>query len=438
MKWYKKLHWQIIIGLILGLIWGLISSAVGLNQFTSDFIRPFGTIFVDLLKLIAIPLVLASLVVGVSNLNDMAKLSRMGGKTIGIYMITTTLAIVIGLTIVNVMQPGKALPEETRMSLMESYTEVVDDRDQAAQQVLDRSPLQFLVDIVPENFFEAASDNANMLQVVFIAIILGLGIINIPVQKGRALINVFEALNDVIIKIVDLIMKMAPYGVFALMAVVIIDLAGDDLSQALNLLRALGWYCLAVAIGLLLHVLIVYSSLFKIFSKMKLRDFFKAIQPAVLLGFSTSSSAATLPVTMERVEKNLGVEEEVSSFVLPVGATINMDGTSLYQAVAAVFIAQALGMDLTIAQQLTIVLTATLASIGAAGVPGAGIIMLVIVLQAIQVPVEGIALILGVDRILDMLRTAVNITGDAAVSVAVAHTEGKLGKLHFDDESDIN
>jgi proton glutamate symport protein len=238
----------------------------------------------------------------------------------------------------------------------------------------------------------------------------------------------------VIIKIVDLIMKTAPYGVFALMAAVIVDLTGDDLGQALILLRALGWYCLAVLIGLLLHVLIVYSTLFKIFSKMKLRDFFRAIRPAILLGFSTSSSLATLPVTMERVENNLGVNEEVSSFVLPVGATINMDGTSLYQAIAAVFIAQALGMDLSIAQQLTIVLTATAASIGAAGVPGAGIIMLVIVLQAINVPVEGIALILGVDRILDMARTAVNVTGDAAVSVAVAHTENLLGPLHFDDD----
>ena len=241
-----------------------------------------------------------------------------------------------------------------------------------------------------------------MLQVVFIAIILGIGIINIPLQKGEVLINFFDSLNDVIIKIVDLIMKTAPYGVFALMATVIVDLAGDDLTQALVLLRALAWYCLAVVIGLLLHVSIVYFSLFKIFSKMKLSSFLKAIRPAILLGFSTSSSAATLPVTMERVEKNLGVDEEVSSFVLPVGATINMDGTSLYQAVAAVFIAQALGLDLTIVQQLTIVLTATLASIGAAGVPGAGIIMLVIVLQAVNVPVEGIGLILGVDRILDM------------------------------------
>ena len=437
MNWYKKLHWQIIIGLVLGLIWGLLSSVVGMNEFTSDYIRPFGDIFVTMLKLIAIPLVLASLVVGVSNLNDMTKLSRMGGKTIGIYMVTTTFAIIIGLTVVNVMQPGKTLPPETRTILMESYSEVVEDRDEAARQVLDRSPMAFIVDIVPENFFEAASDNTNMLQVVFIAILLGIGIVKIPLQKGEALINVFDALNEVIIKIVDLIMKTAPYGVFALMAVVIIDLAGDDIGQALNLLQALGWYCIAVVIGLFLHVIIVYFSLFKIFSNMRLRDFLKAIQPAILLGFSTSSSAATLPVTMERVEKNLGVEEEVSSFVLPVGATINMDGTSLYQAVAAVFIAQALGMDLTIAQQLTIVLTATLASIGAAGVPGAGIIMLVIVLQAIQVPVEGIALILGVDRILDMIRTAVNITGDAAVAVAVAHTEGKLGALHFDDQDVI-
>jgi len=434
MKWYKKLHWQIIIGMVLGLIWGLFSSVVGLNEFTSDYIRPFGDIFITLLKLIAVPLVLASLVVGVSNLNDMSQLSRMGGKTIGIYLVTTTLAITIGLGIVNVMQPGKALPEETRTSLMESYGGSVEGRDQAAQELMDRSPLDFFVDIVPENFFEAASDNSNMLQVVFIAILIGIGIVNIPIQKGQVLINVFESLNDVIIKIVDLIMKTAPYGVFALMAVVIVDLAGDDLSQALTLLSALGWYTLAVVIGLFLHVMIVYSSLFKIFSQMKLRDFFKAIQPAVLLGFSTSSSAATLPVTMERVEKNLGVDEEVSSFVLPVGATINMDGTSLYQAVAAVFIAQALGMDLSIAQQLTIVLTATLASIGAAGVPGAGIIMLVIVLQTIQVPIEGIALILGVDRILDMVRTAVNVTGDAAVAVAVAHTEGKLGALHFDEE----
>lgn len=433
MKWYQKLHWKIIIGLILGLIWGLISSVLNLNQFTSDYIGPFGTIFVNLLKLIAVPLVLASLVVGVSSLNDMTKLSRMGGKTIGVYLVTTVLAITIGLSVVNISQPGKTLPEETRMTLMESYSENLEGRDEAAQELTERSPLQFFVDIVPVNVVESASNNSNMLQVVFIAIILGIGIINIPLQKGEVLINFFDSLNEVIIKIVDLIMKTAPYGVFALMATVIVDLAGDDLTQALVLLKALGWYCLAVLFGLLLHVVIVYFSLFKLFSKMTLINFLKAIRPAILLGFSTSSSAATLPVTMERVEKNLGVDEEVASFVLPVGATINMDGTSLYQAVAAVFIAQALGMDLTIAEQLTIVLTATLASIGAAGVPGAGIIMLVIVLQAVNVPVEGIGLILGVDRILDMARTAVNVTGDAAVSVAVASSENMLGDLHLDD-----
>ncbi|TVQ04382.1 MAG: dicarboxylate/amino acid:cation symporter [Balneolaceae bacterium] len=434
MKWYKRLHWQIIIGLILGLIWGLLSGFIGMADFTSGYIRPVGTIFIDLLKLIAVPLVLASLVVGVSSLNDMTRLSKMGGKTVGIYMITTMLAITIGLTVVNVLQPGATLPDETRRSLMESYSENVEGRDADAELLQQRNIMQFFVDIVPENFFQSASNNSNMLQVVFVAILLGIGLVNIPAQKGEPLIHFFESLNDVIIKIVDLIMKTAPYGVFALMAAVIVDLTGDDIGQALVLLRALGWYCIAVFVGLILHVFIVYSSLFKLFSKMRLRDFFKAIRPAILLGFSTSSSLATLPVTMERVEKNLGVSEEVSSFVLPVGATINMDGTSLYQAIAAVFIAQALGMELTIAQQLTIVLTATAASIGAAGVPGAGIIMLVIVLQSVQVPIEGIALILGVDRILDMARTAVNVTGDAAVSVAVAYTENKLGPLHFDED----
>jgi Na+/H+-dicarboxylate symporter len=411
-----------------------VASVVGFTGFTADYISPLGTIFINLLKLIAVPLVLASLIVGVTSLNDMAKLSRMGGKTVGIYIVTTIFAITIGLTVVNIIQPGNFLPVETQEQLMSGYQENIEGSAKTAQALKEQSPLTFLVDIVPQNFFASAADNGNMLQVVFVAILLGIGIIQIPAEKGKPLITFFDSLNDVIIKIVDIIMLIAPYGVFALMAAVIVDLAGDDLSRALDLLGALGWYSVTVVIGLLLHVLIVYSSLFKLFSNMKLSDFFRAIRPAILLGFSTSSSSATLPVTMDRMENNAGVDEEVSSFVLPIGATINMDGTSLYQAVAAVFISQALGLDLSIAQQVTIVLTATLASIGTAGVPGAGIIMLVIVLQAIEVPVEGIALILGVDRILDMCRTAVNITGDAAVSVAVAHTEGLLGDMHFDDE----
>lgn len=433
MKWYKKLHWQIIIALILGLIWGVFASVSGLNQFTIDWIKPVGTIFITLLELIAIPLVLASLIVGVTNLNDMTKLSRMGGKTVGIYVVTTMLAISIGLTAVNTFQPGKTLPQETRQELMSSYSQNIDESDKSVKEFKERTPMDFIVDIVPANFFNATSDNSNMLQVVFLAVLLGIGLVSIPKKKGKPLIDFFTSLNEVIIKIVDFVMKIAPYGVFALIAAVIVELAGDDLGKALNLLAALGWYVLVVIFGLFVHMMVVYGGLFKIFSQMKLSDFFRAIRPAMLVGFSTSSSAATLPVTMERVENNVGVDEEVSSFVLPVGATINMDGTSLYQAVSAVFIAQALGMNLGIFEQLSIVLTATLASVGAAGVPGAGIIMLVIVLQTVNVPVEGIALILGVDRILDMCRTAVNITGDAAVSVAVAHTENLLGEMHFDD-----
>ncbi len=431
--WYRKLHWQILLGLFTGLIWGLISSQTGMNDFTNAYIKPVGTIFVTLLKLIAVPLVLASLIAGVANLNDIKKLSRMGGRTIGIYMLTTVFAITIGLAVVNIIKPWEALPQETKETLMSSYESNLGDRTQTAERVLNQSPLQPIVDVVPENLFFAMSSNSSMLQVVFIAVLFGVGIVQIKSEKSQILINFFDAMNDVIIKIVDMIMVIAPYGVFALLASVIIDLAGDDLGQALTLLQALGWYTMTVIIGLILHVLIVYTSLFKMYSNMRLVDFLRAMRPALLLAFSTSSSAATLPVTMERVEKHLGVDEEVSSFVLPVGATINMDGTSLYQAVAAVFISMAIGNDITLAEQLTIVFTALLASIGTAAVPGAGIIMLVIVLKSIDVPVEGIALILGVDRILDMCRTVVNVTGDAAVSVAVAFKEGKLGEAHYDD-----
>lgn len=433
MRWYKTLHWQILTGLIAGLAWGIFAIMAGFQNFTMEFIQPFGTIFIRMLQLVAVPLVIASLIVGITNLNDLNKLSRMGGKTIGIYLITTVCAISIGLTVVNIFEPGKVLPEETRNALFESYQENIVGQDVAATELLDRNPLQFIVDIVPSNFFSAASDNANMLQIVFIAVIIGIGLMRIPSEKASILVDFFDSLNDVIVKIVEMIMKIAPYGVFALIAAVIVDLGGEDLRRTAELLQALLMYGLVVVAGLLLHVAIIYTSLFKIFSNMSIWNFLKGIRPAQLLGFSTSSSLATLPLTMERVEKKLGVHEEVSSFVLPVGATINMDGTSLYQAVAAVFIAQAVGIDLTFSQQLIIVITATMASIGTAGVPGAGIIMLVIVLQAVDVPIEGIALILGVDRILDMIRTAVNITGDAAVSVAVASTEGRLGEGHFDD-----
>lgn len=434
MAWYKKLHWQIIIGLILGLIWGLLSSSLGLVQFTNDFIKPIGSIFVRMLELIAVPLVLASLVLGVASLSDIRKLSRIGGKTIAFYVGTTVVAITIGLIYVNVLKPGSALPPETRDQLTASYTQNVMERSEKAESVINRTPLQPIVDMVPRNFFQAASDNSQMLQVVFVAILIGIGLIQISKEKSQPLMSFFDSLNEVIMRVVDIIMKVAPYGVFALISGLIIDLAGNDLNRAFDLLGALGWYMLAVILGLLTQLLITYQIIFKLFSKMKFRTFIRGFRPAMLLGFSTSSSNATLPVTMECVQKKLGVHEEVASFVLPVGATINMNGTSLYQAVAAVFIAQALSLDLSLADQITIVITATLAAVGAAGVPGAGIITLVIVLKAINVPVEGIALILGVDRILDMMRTVLNITGDAVTAVAVGSMEGQIDEVVYDQE----
>ena len=426
MPWYKKLHWQIIIGLVLGLIYGIIAAAQGWNQFTADFIAPFGTVFLRLLQLIAVPLVLASLITGVASLSNLRKLSRIGGKTIFIYLSTTLVALVIGLIVVNVLQPGKTVPADVRDRLQQTYSEEAAAREMAAEDAQERGPLQALVDMVPSNFFESARMNNNMLQIVFFSIFLGIGLILIEREKARPLLDVFGSLNDLIIKLVDVIMYMAPIGVFALLAGTITSIAGEG--GVLDLLKALGFYCIAVVLGLLVQTLVTYPTLLKLLTPVKIGAFFKGIAPAQLVAFSTSSSGATLPVSMEVAEKNVGVSEEVSSFVLPLGATINMDGTGLYQAIAAVFIAQTIGMDLSLAAQLTIVFTALLASIGTAAVPGAGIIMLVIILEAVGVPNAGIALILGVDRILDMLRTVTNITGDITVATVVASSEGQLNE----------
>ncbi|HAS59952.1 Na+/H+-dicarboxylate symporter [Algoriphagus ornithinivorans] len=421
------LHTKIIIGLVLGLVFGLVVIKTNLpNSFTIDYIKPIGTIFINALKMIAVPLVLASLIVGVSNLGDISKLSRIGGKTIGTYLVTTVIAISIGLILVNIFKPGKSLPVETRESLMQLYEGDAGSKVGVAAELQQQSPLQPLVDIVPQNFFLATTDNGAMLQVVFFAIIVGIALLQIPKEKGNPVIAFFDGFNDVIIQIVNYIMMIAPYGVFALMASLIVEIAGDNPDSAIELLLALLKYSLVVVGGLLMMIMVIYPLILMAFTKVKYLDFFKAIRPAQLLAFSTSSSSATLPVTMKQVEEEIGVSEEVSSFVLPLGATVNMDGTSLYQGVAAVFIAQALGMDLSLTQQLMIVLTATLASIGSAGVPGAGLIMLIIVLESIGVPAAGIALIIAPDRILDMFRTVVNVTGDATVCTIVASTEGEL------------
>ena len=423
-----ELHWKIIIGLVLGLIFGVLAAANGWSGFTTNWIAPFGKIFINLLKLIAVPLVLSSLITGVASLSDLKKLSRIGGKTITIYIVTTAISVTIGLVSVNLLKPGDTVPEDMKVKLQETYKSAASGKLEAADQIKERRPLQPIVDMVPSNFFSSASNNRNMLQVVFVALIIGIALIQIPKNKARPVLDFMEGINDLVIKLVDNIMLMAPIGVFALIADTITSIAGDNLSNVLELLSALGFYMLVVIIGLTIQMVFTYTAVLKIFSNMSLKKFYQGIAPAQLLAFSTSSSAATLPVTMERCEDELGVSEEVSSFVLPLGATINMDGTALYQAVAAVFIAQTLGMDLTLGAQLTIVLTAVLASIGTAAVPGAGIIMLIIILEAIGVPSAGIALILGVDRILDMMRTVTNVTGDASVAVAVASSEGQISK----------
>ena len=418
-----QLHWKIIIGLVLGTIYGIASAVNGWSGFTSDFISPFGTIFLNLLKLIAVPLVVSSLITGVASLSDTTKLSRIGWKTIALYISTTAVAVSIGLILVNVLQPGSLVPDNFQETLSEEYRNTAATKQDLASSVQNnRGPLQPLVDMVPSNMFSAASNNSNMLQIVFISIIFGIALIGIDRKFSQPVLAFLEGINQMIIKLVEMIMYFAPYGVFALIAKTISSVSGD-VSQIGSILSALLFYMGVVVLGLFIHMGITYLTILKMFTNMDLKHFFKSMAPVQLLAFSTSSSGATLPVTMKRCEKDLGVSEEISSFVLPLGATINMDGTALYQGVAAVFIAQAIGMDLTFADQFTIVATAVLASIGTAAVPGAGIIMLVIILEAINVPSQGIALILGVDRILDMIRTATNVTGDATIACAMDSLE---------------
>ena len=418
-----QLHWKIIIGLVLGTIYGIASAINGWSDFTSNFISPFGTIFLNLLKLIAVPLVVSSLITGVASLSDTRKLSRIGWKTIALYISTTAVAVSIGLILVNVLEPGAGIPEDFQESLSQEYVDKAASKQDLASSVQNnRGPLQPLVDMVPSNMFSAASNNSNMLQIVFISIIFGIALIGIDRKFSQPVLAFLEGINQMIIKLVEMIMYFAPYGVFALIAKTISSVSGD-VSQIGSILSALLFYMGVVVLGLFIHMSLTYLTILKMFTNMDLKHFFRSMAPVQLLAFSTSSSGATLPVTMKRCEKDLGVSEEISSFVLPLGATINMDGTALYQGVAAVFIAQAIGMDLTFVDQFTIVATAVLASIGTAAVPGAGIIMLVIILEAINVPSQGIALILGVDRILDMIRTATNVTGDATVACAMDSLE---------------
>jgi proton glutamate symport protein len=453
------LHWKILIGLVLGLVVGLTVNGLwtaqtwqaigvgdpaaylagpktakasmeagGPNESAAlvagavKFIRNLnsfvGDLFMNGLMFIAVPIVLFSLAAGVASLNDIAKVGRIGVKTIAIYLVTTSVAITIGLTAANLIRPGDGFPEELREQLRAGGQEEAQTKLGDAEAQMDRGTWDVILDVFPSNPFNAMAEG-NTLQVVIVGLLVGVALTLIPKKKAAPLVEFFDGMTDVVIKIVEIVLILAPYAVFALLVRVVADMGIDVLFK-------LAWYCLTVVIGLALMMFVVYPGVVRVFTPVGYARFFRAISPAQLLAFSSSSSGATMPVTMECVERRLGVSEDVTSFVIPVGATINMDGTALYQGVAAVFIGQMWGLQLDISQQLTIVLTATLASIGTAAVPGVGIVMLVIVLQAVGLPLEGIAVILGVDRILDMCRTSVNVTGDCMVATLVAHTENEL------------
>ena len=421
-----ELHWQIMIGMVLGLVFGFGMTYLDWGkEFVTNWIAPLGTIFIKLLKLIAVPLILASLIKGISDLKDISKFRNIGLRTMAIYIGTTTVAIILGLVLVNAIAPGKGISEETIEKLTSTYAgdQGVTEKLEEASRQKDSGPLKFLEDMVPDNAVSALGNNQLMLQVIFFTIFMGISMLLIGEDRAQPLKDFFDSLNDVVLKMVDLIMLSAPFAVFALLANVVVSSSDPEI------LLALLKYAGVVVLGLLLMI-VFYCTLVYVFAKKNPFWFLKQLSPAQLLAFSTSSSAATLPVTMERVEEHIGVDKEVSSFVLPVGATVNMDGTSLYQGIAAVFIAQALSFDLPLSGQLTIVFTALLASIGTAAVPGAGMVMLVIVLESVGFPPDkyaiGLALIFAVDRPLDMLRTVVNVTGDATVAVIVAKSVGKL------------
>lgn len=417
----------------LGIAFGILMGNLGLEKFVGNWVKPFGSIFIKLLKMIAIPLILASLIKGIADLKDISKFSKIGGRTIITYIVTTLIAISVGLGIVHIINPGKKISQETLTELVSDQQSNASAKIRDAESQKSTGPLQFVEDIVPDNVFEALGTNKLMLQVIFFAVFFGISLLLIPGLQAKPITDFFIGVNEVILKMVDLIMLYAPYGVFALMASLVVETTNPDLFVAL------AYYALTVILGLITIVGIYLLIIRFVIGKSPL-FFLNGIAPAQLVAFSTSSSAATLPVTMERVEEHLGVEKEVTSFVCPVGATINMDGTSLYQGVAAVFISQALGFDLSFSAILTILFTSLLASIGSAAVPGAGVVMLIIVLEAIGFPADklefGIAMILAVDRPLDMCRTVVNVTGDAMVCMFVGKSVNKLGKPHVKEWDD--
>lgn len=458
------LHWQIIIGLIVGIIYSFLSSSLGWNKFTIQWISPFGEIFIRLLKLIAVPLVLFSIISGVANMPDASRLGRMGIRTLIAYLATTILAVGIGLVLVNALKPGNAITLEQRIQNRIKYelwatesnqqladskhllndpqysnqveaakallgtesTESISDRMKVAAAFKAGGPLQFLVDMIPENIFVSLADTKRMLEVIFFALFFGIVLLGLPKEKTETLKTVINSANDVFLRMVEIIMAAAPFFVFALMAGIIAKMA-DSTAAVIEIFKSLLNYSLVVLAGLFIMLFIVYPVLMLLLVRhFSYAEFFRRVSPAQFLAFSTSSSAATLPVTMECVRDNLGVSNNITNFVLPIGATVNMDGTSLYLGVAVIFLAQFHYIDLDFAQQMTVLLTAVLASIGTAAVPSAGLVMMIVVIQSVGLNPAWIAIIIPVDRILDMCRTVVNVTSDITVATIIGKLEGEL------------
>ncbi len=413
-KFAVPLYAKILIGMLAGVLIGIAALTFQQTGFVNNWVRPWGQVFIRLLQLIAVPLVFVSLVKGVIGLSDIGKFSRIGIRTIILYLLTTAFAVTVGMSLGLVVRPGQFVDRQTVVSMQENYKSVVAQKKAEADTMKNSGPLSFLEEVVPDNFVAATSDNRKMLQVIFFAVLFGIAALCIERAKIAPVEQLFDSLYHILLKVIDFVILFAPYGVTALMAGLVIDFSGN-----LSMFGALAVYAITVVSGLLFLISVFYPTLIYLFTKMKPNFFIKTMYPVQLFAFTTSSSAATLPLNLETTENKLGVSNEVTSFVLPVGATINMDGTSCYQAIAVLFIAQVIGIDLTLMQLFTILLMTIISSIGTPSIPGGSYVILTMVLASVGIPPEGLALILGIDRPLDMLRTAVNVTGDATVAAIV-------------------
>ncbi len=408
------LYIRILIGMILGPVLGFIALHYGFGSLINDWIRPWGDLFIRLLQLIAIPLVFFSLIKGVGGLKEIGRFSRLGGKTILLYILTSSFAVILGIVLTLTIEPGKLFNRERAAELKQTYMSKVEDKQADVEKAANVRPLDFLNEIVPSNIVNSLGDNKKMLHIIFFAIVFGLAMLLVDSSKTKPLMEVIDGVNEVMLKIVDFFVALAPYGVFALMAGLIIDFSGDT-----SVFGALSVYVITSLTGQFLMMLVFYPILIKLFTNKGVKRFLKAMYPVQLFAFTTSSSAATLPLALETVERDLKVPNQITSFVLPVGSTINMNGTGLYQSVAVIFIAQVIGVDLSFLQLLTIIAVAVLSSIGTPSIPGGSYVILAMVLSSVGIPAEGLALILGVDRPLDMMRTVNNVTGDAVVAAIV-------------------